>query len=76
MEGEKGACCDRNLCLAFSRQLSLNVLRSSFLELATSFLGASRLRQEKLLAFRKSFAGSHSNLVPHPRFCLIGDEKG
>ena len=55
MEGEKGACCDRNLCLAFSRQLSLNVLRSSFLELATSFLGASRLRQEKLLAFRKLF---------------------
>ena len=34
---------------------SLNVLRPSFLELATSFLGASRLRQEKLLAFRKLF---------------------
>ena len=34
---------------------TLNVLRPSFLELATSFLGASRLRQEKLLAFRKLF---------------------
>src|SRR5699024_4032092 len=36
-----------------SRQHILNVLRPSFLELANSFLGASRLRQEKLLAFRK-----------------------
>ena len=30
------------------------------LELANSFLDARRLRQEKLLAFRKPFAGSHS----------------
>ena len=37
------------------------LLARDLLELATSFLGARRLRQEKLLTFRKSFAGSHSN---------------
>ena len=42
--------------------LSRNVLARSLLELATSFLGVQRLRQEKLLAFRKLFDGSHSLL--------------
>lgn len=37
------------------RQHSRNVLRPSSLELATSLLGASRLRREKLLAFRELF---------------------
>ena len=41
---------------------SRNVLARSLLELATSFLGVQRLRQEKLLAFRKLFAGSHPTL--------------
>ena len=36
-------------------QHSRNVLRPSSLELATSLLGASRLRREKLLAFRELF---------------------
>ena len=44
-------------------QLSLNVLARSLLELANSFLGVQRLRQEKLLAFRKLFAGSHSHFT-------------
>ena len=49
-------CHDRNFRLdEVLLQQSQNVLRPSFLELATSFLGASRLRQEKLLAFRKLF---------------------
>ena len=39
------------------------MLARSLLELATSFLGVERLRQEKLLAFRKLFAGSHS-IIP------------
>ena len=42
-------------------QLGRNVLARSLLELATSLLGVSRLRREKLLAFRKLSAGSHSN---------------
>lgn len=39
----------------FLLQQSQNVLRPSSLELATSLLGASRLRREKLLAFRELF---------------------
>jgi hypothetical protein len=39
--------------------LSDNVLRPSFLELATSFRGASRLRQEKSLINRKLFGTAH-----------------
>ena len=45
---------------------SQDLLARDLLELATSFLGARRLRQEKSLAFRKSFAGSHSNLNSNP----------
>ena len=38
---------------------SNNVLRLRFLELATSFLGARRLRQEKSLINRKRFETAH-----------------
>lgn len=48
-------------------QHSQNVFLRNSLELATSLLGASRLRRENLLAFRKFFAESHSIfLVPLP----------
>ena len=48
-------------------QSTLNVLRPSFLELATSFLGASRLRQEKSLAFRKLFGAKALYLTYLPK---------
>ena len=49
---------------------SRNVFARSLLELATSFLGARRLRQEKLLTFRKLFAGSHS-FFPNPPLAIV-----
>ncbi len=49
---------------------SRNVFARSLLELATSFLGARRLRQEKLLTFRKLFAGSHS-FFPNPPSAIV-----
>ena len=53
-----------NVLVALLLPHSLNVLARSLLELATSFLGVERLRQEeKLLAFRKLFAGSHSLIL-------------
>ncbi len=52
------------------RQPSRNVFARSLLELATSFLGARRLRQEKLLTFRKLFAGSHS-FFPNPPLAIV-----
>ena len=53
-----------------SRQQSRNVLRPSSLELATSLLGASRLRREKLLAFRELF-GAKALYLKRARTLII-----
>lgn len=46
------------------RQLSRDLLARNLLELTTSLPDARRRCREKLLAFRKSFAGSHSIYFP------------